>query len=307
MKFTDTGILISSFEVRYYGILIALGVFAALLTMAKRERLYGLKPDTSLDVALWVVPIGLVFARAYYVAFEWDFYKNDLMQIFNIRAGGMAIYGSVIGGILAGFLYSRIKRRPFLTLADLAAPALALGQAIGRWGNFVNQEAYGNEILNPALQFFPLAVYINSQNAWFEATFFYESLTCLIIFATILIFERKQLFTFNGAAALCYAIMYSAERSIVEGLRTDSLYLGGIRVSQALSAAVLIASCLYLIFRIRKSRVSAIYIALAALSAAALIAGVFNAGTTFTVSGALVLLAISAMCLRFENKIYQQK
>ncbi len=301
MRFTDTGILISGFEVRYYGILIALGVFAALITMERREKFYGLKPDTSLDVSLWVVPLGLVFARAYYVAFEWDFYKNDFWQVFNIRAGGMAIYGGVIGGVLAGFLYSRVKRAPFLTLADLGAPALALGQAIGRWGNFINQEAFGNAIENPALRFFPIAVYIKSENAWFEATFFYESMACLAIFLTILILERKRAFRFRGAAALCYAIMYSAERAIVEGLRSDSLYLGGVRVSQALSAVMLIAACAYLIYRIRKSRAARVYTILAAIAATAVTAGVCGAGAAYTVSGVPALLAICALCQRAES------
>ena len=141
-----------------------------------------------------------------------------------------------------------------LTMADVAAPALALGQAVGRWGNFVNQEAYGVPVTTPALQWFPLAVYIEREGGWFAATFFYESAWCFLICALILVFERTRLFARPGRATLFYVFMYAAERTVVEGLRMDSLYLGSVRVSQALSALLLLAAALLLCLRLPRRR-----------------------------------------------------
>ena len=182
------------------------------------------------------------------------------MGSFNVR-GGLAIYG----GVLAGWIFTRAKHIPFLTMADVAAPALALGQAVGRWGNFVNQEAYGVPVTTPALQWFPLAVYIEREGGWFAATFFYESAWCFLICALILILERTRLFARPGRATLFYVFMYAAERTVVEGLRMDSLYLGSVRVSQALSALLLLAAALLLCLRLPRRRKGLLIPTLAAI------------------------------------------
>ena len=158
--------------------LIALGVLLGVLLSIKREERLGLAKDTTIDLALVGVPAALVGARLYYVIFSWDMYKDDLWKIFSVREGGMAIYGGVLAGVFAGWIFSRVRKTPFLSLADLAAPSLALGQAIGRWGNFVNQEAYGYTVTNPALCHFPIAVFIEADGQWHLATFFYESVWC---------------------------------------------------------------------------------------------------------------------------------
>jgi len=227
------------FPVYWYGALIAAGMLLGVLLASAREKRYGQKRDTVLNFVLIAIPAALVCARLYYVAFKWDEYAVNPMEIFNVRNGGMAIYGGVIGGVLTGLIYSKCAHVSFRTLADLCAPALALGQAIGRWGNFFNQEAFGEVIDCPALRFFPVGVYIDALAEWHYATFFYESAWCFIIVAGILMAERKNLFRQRGDVFLWYVLAYAAERMVVEGMRTDSLYLGGIRISQLLSAAML--------------------------------------------------------------------
>lgn len=147
------------------------------------------------DLALWLIPVCIICARAYYVIFEWDNYKNDLLSVFEINRGGLAIYGGVLGGVAVALIYCKVKRISFWSLADTLMPSLVLGQAIGRWGNFVNQEAYGNQITNPSLCFFPYGVYIEEIDQWRQATFFYESALNLALLTVMLIcyphFRRK--------------------------------------------------------------------------------------------------------------------
>lgn len=265
MQITRTALIVLGFSIHWYGVLIALGLLAAIFIMSCREARYGLAPDTSLSLALWVVPFAIVCARAYYVAFEWSAFREHPLEILDIRGGGLAIYGGVLGGVLAGWLFTRAKHIPFLTMADVVAPALAIGQAVGRWGNFINQEAYGVPITSPALQWFPLAVYIEREGGWFAATFFYESAWCLLICVLILLLERTRFFAHSGRAALFYVFMYAAERTVVEGLRMDSLYLGPVRVSQALSALLLLAAAILLCLRLPRRRRPLLLIPLAAI------------------------------------------
>jgi phosphatidylglycerol:prolipoprotein diacylglycerol transferase len=242
-----TAFVLFGMPVYWYGLLIMAGVLAGLLTATLRERRLGLPRDTSANLALWIIPAAIVFGRIYYVAFTWDQFKGDFLSIINLRGGGMAIYGSLIGGLLAGTVFARIRKIPFAILCDLAAPAIALGQAIGRWGNFVNQEAYGVPITNPAFEFFPIAVWIDARGGWFAATFFYESAWCFLIVIFLLVGEWKRFFRRPGEEFLWYATLYAFERMLVEGLRTDSLYLGPVRVSQALSLALFVAGALILV------------------------------------------------------------
>ena len=241
--FSRNSIDVFGLSIHYYGILIALGVLLGVLLAARRQKRMNLPPETGLDLALICLPVAVVCARAYYVIFEWSAYKDDLLSIFNLRRGGLAIYGGVLGGALAVFVYSRIKKRPFLSLADLAAPSLALGQAVGRWGNFFNQEAYGAAVTQPSRMHFPLAVFIDADQTWHYATFFYESAWCFLIVALLLLFERRRFFRKRGDVFFWYLILYGLERAAVEGLRTDSLYWGPVRVSQALSLLAVLAVC----------------------------------------------------------------
>lgn len=237
------------FPVYWYGLVIAAGMLIGVLIASAREKRYGQPKDTALNFILIALPVALVCARIYYVVFSWEDYAANPMEIFNVRNGGMAIYGGVIGGVLTGLVYSKIRKVSFSALADLCAPALVFGQAMGRWGNFFNQEAYGALIENPALQFFPMGVYIEALGEWHYATFFYESSWCFLLCAALLIAERKNLFRRRGDVFIWYILAYASERMVVEGMRTDSLYWGDIRVSQLLSAGMLVACAVIFIVR----------------------------------------------------------
>ena len=249
-ELTRSTLTIFGFTIHWYGVLIALGVLGAVLLAWLREERLGLKRETTLDLALICVPVGILCARLYYVLFSWDYYAAHPAEILDIRGGGLAIYGGVIGGVLAGWIYSRVKKIPFGTLADLVAPGLAFGQAVGRWGNFLNQEAYGAAVTKAHLHIFPLSVYIEG-SGWYYATFFYESLWCALICIFLLIAEKRGFFKRKGDTFLWYLFLYALERCLVEGLRTDSLYIGPLRVSQALSLTVLLVLQIGLCLRLR--------------------------------------------------------
>ena len=193
-----------------------------------------------LDAALIALPFGIIGARAYYVLLHPDLF-GSVKEVFALRDGGLGIYGGVLLALAAGLVYARVTRRSFIRLCDLALPCAALGQAIGRWGNFINQEAYGVEMSIKALRFFPASVYISSSGTWHAATFFYESLWCLFIFMLVCVLPTRRYFVKKGAGMLGYLTLYAIERAFVEGLRTDSLYLLGARASQLLSILILAA------------------------------------------------------------------
>ncbi|MBR3505191.1 MAG: prolipoprotein diacylglyceryl transferase [Clostridia bacterium] len=287
------------FPIYWYGLLIAVGLVLGVLTASLREKKLGLKKDTALDFLLWALPAALICARAYYVAFTWPHYAGHPLSVFNFREGGLAIYGGVIGGILAALAYTRWKKIPFGALADLCAPALALGQAIGRWGNFFNQEAYGVAQSDPALQFFPLSVFIEADGLWHAATFFYESAWCFAVFAALLLFEKKGAFKRRGDLFAAYLYLYAAERVVVEGLRMDSLMLGALRVSQLLSAALMLGALAYILPRARRrgDRAIALFCA-AALAVGALAACVHLAPLP-------VQLALAALSVLFGAAFYR--
>ena len=231
-----------------YGLLIACGMALSVFLCSKQEKRLGLPKDLTYDLALWVIPAGVIGARLYYVAFQWDMYRNNPLSILYIWEGGLAIYGGVIGGALAVFAFSRIRKAPFGKLADMIAPALILSQAIGRWGNFFNGEAYGRLVKSPALQWFPLAVNVGGE--WHMATFFYESVWDFIGFWVLWLNRKKT--TRSGNLFLLYLIWYGLGRAFIEGLRTDSLMLGPLRVSQVLSAALCIVAGVMLLFQKKK-------------------------------------------------------
>ncbi|MDO4355706.1 MAG: prolipoprotein diacylglyceryl transferase [Clostridia bacterium] len=238
-------------SVRWYGIMIALGVLFATVIACAREQKLGLKKDSAVNLILIALPVAIICARLYYVAFSWDMYRDNLWEIFHLRGGGLALYGGLIGGVLAGVLYARASRISVGRLADLAAPAIAIGQAFGRWGNFFNQEAYGAAIADPALRFFPIGVYIQAEAGWFYATFFYESLWCLLLCGALLLAERRGGFRRSGDTLLWYGFGYALERVAVEALRTDSLYWGPVRVSQLVSALLLAGITVWFALRLR--------------------------------------------------------
>ena len=228
-----------------YGLLIACGMALSVFLCSKQEKRLGLPKDLTYDLALWVIPAGVIGARLYYVAFQWDMYRNNPLSILYIWEGGLAIYGGVIGGALAVFAFSKIKKAPFGKLADMIAPALILSQAIGRWGNFFNGEAYGRLIEDPTLQWFPLAVNVGGE--WHMATFFYESVWDFIGFWVLWLNRKKT--TASGNLFLLYLVWYGLGRAFIEALRTDSLMLGPLRVSQVLSVLLCLGAAIALVYR----------------------------------------------------------
>lgn len=241
---------IPELNIAWYGVIIACGLLLGISLATARARNRGWKSDLVLDFILLAVPLAVIGARLYYVAFEWENYAQNLGDLFAINKGGLAIYGGVIGGFLAAFLFTRVTKFPFLKLIDLVIPSLILGQAIGRWGNFINQEAFGGLVTNPGLQFFPFAVYIDALGEWHQATFFYESFCNCILLAVTLLVGRKR--PKDGTLLAIYFVGYGLIRAVVEGFRTDSLYLtGNLRVSQLLSALLVLTGILLLVL-IRK-------------------------------------------------------
>ncbi|MBP3636680.1 MAG: prolipoprotein diacylglyceryl transferase [Clostridia bacterium] len=234
----------------WYSALIVTGICLALFIASREEKRLQLPQDTVVDLALWVIPFGVIGARLYYVVFAWDTFAPNPVSILYIWQGGLAIYGGIIGGLLAVLLFSRKRGIPVGQLTDIIAPGLALAQAIGRWGNYFNMEAYGITVTAPAWQFFPAAVLIPGPagNTWHLATFFYESMWNLIVFTALMLTRKRMRRT--GDATLWYFLLYGAGRLIIEGLRTDSLYAGStLRISQVL--AICICICVLVVFLLR--------------------------------------------------------
>ena len=211
---------IEGLNIAWYGIIIACGMVLGFALAIYRCRKTGINKEHIYDLALWLIPVCIICARAYYVIFEWDNYKNDLLSVFEINRGGLAIYGGVLGGVAVALIYCKVKRISFWSLADTLMPSLVLGQAIGRWGNFVNQEAYGNQITNPSLCFFPYGVYIEEIDQWRQATFFYESaLNLALLTAMLPAFQAKRLSS---------SVLY-------DRVRNDTFFCGGAALRQPLS------------------------------------------------------------------------
>ncbi len=219
-------------EVAWYGILISLGILFGIIVATYRAKKEDLYNDIIIDLALIAVPAAIIGARAYYVIFSWDFYKQNPKEIFNIRQGGLAIHGAIIAGVLIGYLFCRYKKVKFWTLADVCAPGIILGQAIGRWGNFINQEAHGGPTD------LPWGIKINGVKV--HPTFLYESLWNFGVFSFLLYYSNKK--KYEGQIFIFYLILYSVARYFIEGLRTDSLMLGSFRVAQLISIISIIGA-----------------------------------------------------------------
>ncbi|ABW18912.1 prolipoprotein diacylglyceryl transferase [Alkaliphilus oremlandii] len=219
-------------EVAWYGILISMGILFGIGIATYRAKKEGLYNDVIIDLSLIAVPVAIVGARAYYVIFSWDYYAKHPEQILNIRQGGLAIHGAIIGGVLVGYLFSRYKKIKFWTLADICAPSIILGQAIGRWGNYANQEAHGGPTN------LPWAIEVNGVRV--HPTFLYESIWNFIVFCFLSYYSGKK--KYNGEIFILYIILYSVARFFIEGLRTDSLMIGPLRVAQVISIISIIGA-----------------------------------------------------------------
>lgn len=244
------------FEIAFYGLLIGVGVLCGILMAAHMAKVTGQNPDDYWDFALYAVFFSIIGARIYYVIFAWDFYKDDLMGIFRLRSGGLAIYGGVIAAFITLFVYCRIKKKNPLLMGDTAMPGLILGQAVGRWGNFMNREVFGeyyNGLFSMQLPVEAVRARDISENIAahipeganyinVHPTFLYESAWNLLVFAALLLFRKHK--KFHGELCLLYFGGYGLGRFIIEGIRTDTLFIPGttVPVSQVLALAMVVFS-----------------------------------------------------------------
>lgn len=232
-------------EVMWYGVLIGLGFILAMLIAMKKAPSHGLDPDLFTDLMIALIPAAIIGARAYYVIFSWQNYVGDWKSIFSIRQGGLAIHGGLIAGFIVAYFVCKYKKASYIATIDVAAIVIPLGQAIGRWGNFFNEEAHGIECDLPWAQII--------DGVGYHPTFLYESIWCFLLFLFLMYFDSK-LRKFDGQNLCLYMMLYSVERFFVESLRTDSLMIGPLRQAQLISIAIFVfAVVLYIILQ-RKNK-----------------------------------------------------
>lgn len=263
-------ITVFGFRIAFYGIIIGIGMLAGMWVAMRDAKRRGQDPDLYMDFALYAIVFSIIGARAYYVIFDWDNYKDNLIQIFNLRAGGLAIYGGVIGAVLTLFVFTRVKKQSFFSMADSGVLGLITGQIIGRWGNFFNCEAFGGytdnlfamriktSLVNPSMisqELLDKQIVENGVSyIQVHPTFFYESMWNLGVLLFLLWYRKRKKFT--GQMMWLYFLGYGLGRVWIEGLRTDQLKLPGtsLAVSQLLSAALVIVSAAVIFWRIRGQR-----------------------------------------------------
>ncbi len=266
IKLSDVGdhVTIFGFDIAFYGIIIGIAILAGIFIAAGEAKRTGQNPEDYYDFAIYAVIFSIIGARIYYVAFSWDMYKNDLKSILNLRQGGLAIYGGVIAAILSVFIYAKIKKMSPALIFDTAGLGLVAGQAIGRWGNFFNREAFGEytdsllamrlpvsavrssditELMKEHIETIDRVTFIQV-----HPTFLYESLWCLLVLVCLLVYRRHKKFT--GEVFLLYLMGYGIGRFWIEGLRTDQLLIPGteIPVSQILAGVLTVLSVTLIIY-----------------------------------------------------------
>ena len=243
------GIAFGAFEIRFYGIIIALGLLLACIYGLRRKKEFGLTEDDILDGALCIIPFAFICARAYYCIFAWEEFAANPIEVLYIWQGGIAIYGGVIGAAIGIVVYCLVKKIPIGTALDITALGFLIGQAVGRWGNFFNREAFGAETEN----FLRMGLMLTenriatTQFHFYHPTFLYESLWNAAGFALLHFLSKQR--KYDGQIALGYAAWYGLGRTLIEGLRTDSLYWGPFRVSQLLAAISCVAAVSVLLWQ----------------------------------------------------------
>lgn len=256
-------ITIFNIDIYWYAIIIVTGILCGLLLAQHEAKRTNQNPDIYWDFTIIAIFVSVICARLYYVIFSWDSYKNNLIKIFAIREGGLAIYGGIIGGAITAIIFCKLRNIKLGVLADVAAPSLLLGQIIGRWGNFVNREAFGGytdslfalrykleQVSNvPPSVFDKKILYNGVEYIQVQPTFLYESLWNLIIFILLMLYKKNK--KFDGEIFILYLLGYSLGRVWIEGLRTDQLMLGStsIAVSQLLSAILIVITIILLIYK----------------------------------------------------------
>lgn len=231
-------------DVMWYGVLMATGMILGTLIAIKEAKRVGIKEDDVLDLAIFAIPAGLLSARLYYVIFNWEYYSQNISQILNFRGGGMAIHGALIGGILTGYIFTKIKNIDFWKMADTVLLGMPLAQAIGRWGNFINGEAHGGPTD------LPWGIVVDRVKV--HPTFLYESIWNLGVFIFLLVFRKKK--QYEGQVIVSYITLYSIGRFFIEGLRTDSLMIGPLRMAQVISLVGVVGGIIAHIYLSNKNK-----------------------------------------------------
>lgn len=250
-------------EIAYYGVIIALGMLAGALVAYREAKKTGQKVDDYIDFTLYTLIAAIIGARIYYVIFEWDYYSAHPLEIFNLRAGGLAIYGGVLASVLTLFIFTKVKKLKFWLMADTAVQGLIIGQIIGRWGNFFNREAFGGYTDSLFAMQLPVSEAKGITQELIEhlvtvdgvsyvqvhPTFLYEGTWNLLLFIGICLYKRHK--KFDGEVFAIYLMGYGVGRFIIEGLRTDQLVikaLGGIAASQVLSIILIVLAAAFVIY-----------------------------------------------------------
>lgn len=251
-------LVVGPFTIYWYGLLIGAAMLIGLFWILKESKKHGIDEDTIIDMALWMLPIAIISARIYYVIFNWGYYSQNPEDIIKIWEGGLAIHGGIIGGAIVILVFCKKRGISFFRITDMVVPALMLGQIIGRWGNFFNQEAYGTEVSRSFLENLHIPEFIINQmyinGAYHHPTFLYESVWNTIGLTIILISKRKN--PRLGEITCFYLIWYSFGRLFIEGLRTDSLMIfGTFRVAQIISLIGIGIGIAFLVYR-RKTGLS---------------------------------------------------
>lgn len=246
---------IGSIQIHWYGVIIACGVVLALIVAIREGKRQGIPEDDFYDYLLWALPIAIICARIYYVVFQWSYYANHPEEIIAIWDGGIAIYGAIIGGLIVMYLFCRSRKIRLWTMLDVVSPAVIMAQGIGRWGNFMNQEAFGRITSRAAMKAQHIPNWIINQmyiqGAYRVPTFLYESVWDLSGFILLVLLRHRHHLFKRGEIFLAYIGWYSAGRFVIEGMRTDSLMLGSLRISQVLSALLFVAVIITWVMRRR--------------------------------------------------------
>lgn len=242
---------IGPISVAWYGIIIATGIVLAFIVVQREMVKRGMGPDFLTDLLIWAIPIAIVSARIYYVVFSWDYYKDNPGQIIQIWNGGIAIHGALIGSFITAYVFTKVRGVSFWKTVDIAAPGLLIGQIIGRWGNFMNQEAHGGPVSENFMNTTIIPDWIMNQmtieGVTYHPTFLYESLWNLVGLVIILLLRRVSLK--RGEMFLFYLTWYSVGRYFIEGMRTDSLYGGALRAAQVVSITTIIIAIIFFVVR----------------------------------------------------------
>ncbi|MBD8027806.1 prolipoprotein diacylglyceryl transferase [Ureibacillus sp. Re31] len=250
---------IGSIEVRWYGILIASGIVLAYIVGQREAVKRGLPDDFLADMLIWAIPISIICARLYYVVMKWEYYGANPEKIIQIWNGGIAIHGALIGAVITAYIFCRKRGISFLKVADIVAPSILIGQIIGRWGNFMNQEAFGGPVSREFLENLMLPnwiieqMYIQDLGTYVHPTFLYESLWNVLGLIILLVLRKVNLQ--RGEIFFAYMIWYSIGRFYIEGMRTDSLYLvGELRSAQVVSIIAIVIGIVAIVYRRMKVR-----------------------------------------------------